>query len=185
MIKLEKEERIYLIKRAHPIVLIFNVLPVLFLLIFVFFLVIYLFFVEIRLPESLNINNFYIVKNLKYYLIILLLFSLPFLWISVFLTIISYYLTFWAITDQKIIYAKFKGLFSVEYSVISYDRIQDITTYIKGILASTLRFGDIRIQTAGTEGQFVMEKIPEPEVVRQVIFENKIDYYKKYAQNSN
>jgi hypothetical protein len=60
-----------------------------------------------------------------------------------------------------------------------------VTTRITGPLESILGFGDLTIETAAMEGKFIMEKIPEPEIVKQIIFETKIDYYKKYGEKSD
>jgi uncharacterized membrane protein YdbT with pleckstrin-like domain len=186
---LENEEKIYTIRRAHPIILFFRIIPFLFISAFVLFLIVYLFYgnVEFKLHEGININpNYlYIIKNLKYYLILLLLLALPFIWLSLFLNIIYYYLTFWIITDRKILFASFRGLFDLKYAALSYDRIQNVTTRITGPLESILGFGDLTIETAAMEGKFIMEKIPEPEIVKQIIFETKIDYYKKYGEKSD
>jgi hypothetical protein len=53
-----------------------------------------------------------------------------------------------------------------------------MTASIKGFLPSLFHFGDLRIQTAAEKGEFILEKIEDPEIVKQVIFEAKIDYQK-------
>jgi hypothetical protein len=53
-----------------------------------------------------------------------------------------------------------------------------MTTSIKGILPSLYHFGNLRIQTAAEKGEFVLDQIEDPELVKQVIFEAKIDYQK-------
>jgi hypothetical protein len=53
-----------------------------------------------------------------------------------------------------------------------------MTAKIKGLLSSIYHFGDLRIQTAAEKGEFLLDQIEDPELVKQVIFEAKIDYQK-------
>jgi uncharacterized membrane protein YdbT with pleckstrin-like domain len=87
-------------------------------------------------------------------------------------------LTYWIITNQRIIEARLIGLFNVQYSSFELDKIQDMTAKIEGLLPSIFRFGDLRIQTAAEKGEFLLDQIEDPELVKQVIFEAKIDYQK-------
>jgi uncharacterized membrane protein YdbT with pleckstrin-like domain len=179
MITLEPQERIHLLKRRHPIVLRFRIFPiisllVLFLLLFFFFL-----FHKISWPKFF-VEHFPQLSTLKLNFIFALLFSLtfPVLWCLIFFEITRYYLTYWIITNQRIIEAKLIGLFNVQYSSIELDKIQDMTAKIKGLLPSIYHFGDLRIQTAAEKGEFLLDQIEDPELVKQVIFEAKIDYQK-------
>jgi hypothetical protein len=61
---------------------------------------------------------------------------------------------------------------------VELDKIQDMTAKIKGFLPSFFHFGDLRIQTAGEKGEFILDQIEDPELVKQVIFEAKFDYQK-------
>lgn len=49
---------------------------------------------------------------------------------------------------------------------------------IKGFLSAIFHFGDLIVQTAAEKGEFIMDQIEDPEIVKQIIFEAKIDYQK-------
>jgi uncharacterized membrane protein YdbT with pleckstrin-like domain len=82
------------------------------------------------------------------------------------------------ITNQRIIETKLIGLFNVYDSSIELDKIQDMTVKINGLLPSLFRFGDLTIETAAEKGEFVLDQIEDPELVKQIIFEAKLDYQK-------
>lgn len=70
------------------------------------------------------------------------------------------------------------GLFNINYVSVEFDKIQDITTSIKGFSASIFHYGDVLIQTAGEKGQFILDKIEDPQIVQKIIFEAKADFQK-------
>ncbi len=78
-----------------------------------------------------------------------------------------------------------KGLFNVSLSSVSLDRIQDLTIYIKGILPSLFRFGDLHIQTAGGFREFIFQQVGEPEILKQVIIEAHRDYQRELERSKN
>ncbi len=179
MIILQQNEKIYLVKRKHEIILKLLIFPFLLLFIVFLFLMLYFFFSEISWPK-LFIEKFPEISKFKLNFIISFIFSLslPVLWTLIFFIITKYYLTYWVVTNQRIIEVKLVGFFNVQYSSIELDKIQDITIRIKGLLPFLLRFGDLRIQTASEKGEFVFDQVGDPEIVKQVIYEAKIDYQK-------
>jgi uncharacterized membrane protein YdbT with pleckstrin-like domain len=178
MIKLQPQERIHLLKRRHPIVLKLQILPPASLL-FLFFFLLCFFSHEISWPQFL-IEKFPEISTIKLNFVFAFLFSLtlPIFWLFIFLEITRYFLTYWVVTNQRIIEARFVGLFNIQYSSVELDKIQDMTAKIKGFLPSFFHFGDLRIQTAGEKGEFILDQIEDPELVKQVIFEAKFDYQK-------
>jgi hypothetical protein len=179
MINLEPTERIYLLKRRHPLVLKLQIFPFLSILILFFISVLFFFFHSIPWPQFL-IEKFPKISTFKLNFIFAFLFSLtlPIFWSLISLEITKYYLTYWVVTNRRIIEARLTGLFNVQYSSIELDKIQDMTTSIKGLLPSLYHFGNLRIQTAAEKGEFILDQIGDPELVKQVIFEAKIDYQK-------
>ncbi len=71
----------------------------------------------------------------------------------------DYYLDMWIVTSQRIIDIEQRGLFSRDVSEIPIDRVQDITIEVHGFFETMLKFGTIRIQTAG-EREFVIHNVP-------------------------
>lgn len=180
MITLEPNERIHLLRRRHQITLIFRIFPLIFILIFFFLLVLFFFFHKISWPEFF-VERFPSISVLKLNFVIAFLFSLtlPIFWTLIFFEITRYYFTYWIITNRRIIEARLVSLFNVQYSSIELDKIQDMTVKVKGILASVYHFGDLRIQTAAEKGEFFLDQIGDPEVVKQAIIEAKFDYQNK------
>lgn len=185
MLKLDLQERMYLIKRRHPVTLKLQIFPLLLIFSLIVLLILILFFQEIKWPEFL-IQQF--PQLLKYRLNILLIFLLslflPIVWSLIFLNIMFFYLTYWVITNQRIIFVQLKGFFNFESVGVFYDKIQDVTVLIKGFFPSFFHFGDVRIQTAGEKGQFFLDSIPEPEITKQVILEAQRDYLKTWQKQS-
>lgn len=82
---------------------------------------------------------------------------------------IDYYLDVWIVTTQRIIHIDHDGLFNRKVSEQRLDRIQDITTEAHGFLQTTMKFGDIRVQTAAETEHFIFKDIKKPEQVAQEI----------------
>lgn len=177
MLKLNPEERIYLLKRRHWIVLFFQLFPFIIFsfLILTFFLFLIFqktflshYLIEI-FPQFLNLNT-------KIFSLFLLSLILPFFWITIFSIITSYHLTYWIVTNQRTIYVKLNGFFNAKYASVFHDRIQDITLTIDGFFPSVFNFGNLKIQTAGESGQFDFDSVSDPEIIKQIILEAKKDY---------
>lgn len=73
---------------------------------------------------------------------------------------LDYYLDVWIITTQRIIDIEQRGLFNREISEISLERVQNVTVEIPGFLATVLKFGNLKIQTAGA-GEFTISKVTD------------------------
>lgn len=186
MILLHQNERIYLIKRKHPILLKLQLFPLVLLFILNLVIIVFLAFSKIQWPVFLMEIFPQLYKyNLKIFLMFVSSLFLPLIWGLIFLVLISYVFTYWVVTNQRVIFAKFKGLFSIEFSEVSYEKIQDISMYIGGFLASWFRFGNIRLQTASEAGQFFMVGVENPEIVKKIIVEAKEDHLQKIYDNKS
>jgi len=177
MLNLLPNERIYLLKRRHYFLFKIQLLPSILLFLSFLFLTLFFLFWKFEIPQFFT-ENFPQLSNLKVNVVLSFLCALmlPILWCLIFFEITRYYLTYWVITNQRIIEARLLGFFNVQYSSVSLDKIQDATISIKGILASILKFGSLRIQTASEKGEFILQDIETPEIVKKIIFEAKRDY---------
>lgn len=90
------------------------------------------------------------------------------LFLFLFLFWMDYYLDMWIITDRRIIDVEQKGLFRRAISEIPLTRVQDVTIEIHGIVETFLKFGTIRIQTAG-EREFTIDNIPRLYEIKDII----------------
>lgn len=80
-----------------------------------------------------------------------------------------YFLNAWVLTNQRIVNIKQRRYFSREVSSLFLSRVQDVTTDVTGVLPSLLGIGDIKVQTASEDVEFVMHGIPRPEHMRDLI----------------
>jgi len=93
------------------------------------------------------------------------------LWMAFFAKWTNYYLDVWYITEKRIIDVNQKTLFHREISSLRFDKIQDITVEVRGLLATFLNYGDIHVQTAAeSSADFLLVKASNPEGVRKLIF---------------
>ena len=92
-----------------------------------------------------------------------------FVWLLLFFLFVDYYLDAWIITSERIIDIEQNGFFARTISEEMLYRIQDVTSEVDGVFPTIFRYGDVHIQTAGTEERFFFHQVPEPEEVRDTI----------------
>jgi hypothetical protein len=91
------------------------------------------------------------------------------IWTGAWGAFTRYFLNAWVLTNKRIVNIKQRRYFSREVSSLFLSRVQDVTTEVTGVLSSLLGIGDIKVQTAGEDVEFVMHGIPHPERMRDVI----------------
>jgi len=185
MITFRPNEKIYLIKRRHLVVLIKSLFPELLIFLVTLILMVSLFFIP--LPSWPDWLTKFIPSLLEFKIRYLLLFLLSFFvlvfWTTIFLVVTNYYLDCWIVTNERTIHTELRGLFSRVLSSINHDRIQDITIDIHGFFPNILRFGDLHIQTAGEFREFVFRQIPDPYKTKDVIFQAQREFLKKMKKD--
>ncbi len=92
-------------------------------------------------------------------------------WLLFFVFWTNYYLDLWVVTDKHVMNLEQKSFFHREVGMIRLDRIQDITVEINGLLRTLLKFGRIRVQSAGEEEEFIMDDIADPDAIKLKIAE--------------
>lgn len=85
---------------------------------------------------------------------------------------LAWFYNVYIITDERIIDVDFNSLLSKNVSYAKIDNIEDITAKTSGALGSIFDFGDVVIQTAGTQGNFEFLNVPHPSKV--VAFLNEL-----------
>jgi len=120
------------------------------------------------LPEQLHFvleNSALFLALFVYTLWVLLL------WVLFFVQWTNYYLDVWYVTNKRIIDIDQKGIFHRQISNIRFDKIQDVSVEVKGIVATFFDFGDIHVQTASEDSKgFFIRHAAYPEVAKKVIF---------------
>lgn len=155
----EDREKVLLVLHRHW----FDILCQFLLIIAMLFLLFGSFFILPRIFPNLmnNINRpfFFFLENLFFLLA----------WIILFLVWVDYYFDVWIVTDQRIVNIEQKGLFSRVVSELELEKIQDITTDVKGVIPTFLNYGDLQVQTAAEEERFQFHNIPDPYEVKNII----------------
>ncbi|NTW26732.1 MAG: PH domain-containing protein [Candidatus Moranbacteria bacterium] len=93
------------------------------------------------------------------------------LWIYSFLIWVDYYFDIWIITTERIVNIEQKGMFTRTVSELRFSRIQDITTEVIGFLPTVINFGDVKVQTAAEEGEFIFRTVSDPYHIKNIIME--------------
>jgi hypothetical protein len=75
------------------------------------------------------------------------------------------------ITDLRIIDIDQKGLFKRIVSETTFDKVQDVTYAIIGIVATSLDYGSVNVQTAAAEGKIELDHVPHPRKAQEIILE--------------
>jgi membrane protein YdbS with pleckstrin-like domain len=73
------------------------------------------------------------------------------------------------VTNQRIIRLNQLGMFNREISEAEIDRIQEISTDIKGPIHTLLNFGTIRIKTASDESRVDLVNVVDPYDIQQEV----------------
>ncbi len=92
-------------------------------------------------------------------------------WMTLFVQWTNYYLDVWYITQKRIIDVEQRGLFHRHVSNLRFDKIQDISIEVRGVLAHLFKFGDVHVQTAGQDSsEFIIRHASHPEKIREAVF---------------
>jgi hypothetical protein len=151
----EKDELVIMLLRRHPFVVMMPLGFVGFLALapILIFVVFYSYIVN-------SYMNIFLFLSSLYYM---------FLWLIAFYLLTMYVLNTVIITNKRIIDRDQHGFFDQKVSELHLYRVQDATVYTKGIIPTTLRYGDVIVQTAGMEQKFIFHEVPHPESVKASI----------------
>ena len=81
----------------------------------------------------------------------------------------TYYMDIWVVTNRRIIDIDYQRLFDRNIAMLRLDRVQDVTTQVTGVLGTLLKYGSVIVQTAGSDKEFVIDQISDPESLRNAI----------------
>ena len=91
------------------------------------------------------------------------------LWLFLCIEWTDYYLDVWFVTDRRIIDVEQMGVFHRRISSLRFDKIQDVTVEVIGVVAEMLHFGDLSVQTAGENREFVIRGVANPIKAKEMI----------------
>jgi len=97
---------------------------------------------------------------------------------------IMYYFDSFIITDLRIIDIDQHGLFKRTVSETTFDRVQDVTYSIIGMVATTLNFGTVNVATASATTKIELDHVPHPRKVHEIILEAQRVFKTKHPDMS-
>lgn len=157
LLNLREGEEIVKIIRRYPLTLFFKILLVLVLILLPFFLMFLLF--------SWGIWGAAIF--------LIVLFVGIFYGLRIF--IIWYYNTS-IITNYRVIDFDQQGFFEKTVSGITYDKIQDVSYYQRGICQTLFKYGSVQLQIANTSTKIKLRYVRRPAEVNELILQLQNDY---------
>ncbi len=83
----------------------------------------------------------------------------------------TYMLDMWVVTSRRLIDIDYARMFDRNIAVLDLSNIQDVTTHVDGLFASTLGYGSVVVQTSAAGKEFVIDQIAGPEELRSVIMQ--------------
>lgn len=86
-------------------------------------------------------------------------------WTSFFYAWTREYFDVWHVTNMRIIAISQKEIFTRDEAFMELSRIQDVFFEKDGFLSTVLGYGKLRVQSAGTLQEFVIEDIQDVEAV--------------------
>ncbi|MFZ2154443.1 MAG: PH domain-containing protein [Candidatus Moraniibacteriota bacterium] len=96
------------------------------------------------------------------------------IWIYAFIIWIDFYFDVWIITNERIVNIEQKALFIRTISELKFEKIQDVSINIVGLIPTILNYGDVHVQTAGTTERFLFHKVPDPQKIKGLVMNMQV-----------
>lgn len=146
------DEEVMLVVRAHPIVL----LPPIINSLFLFFILVFL---------NFFIPSFLTVAQIVYFNVAGLVFILNYMWFF----FINWHYNMGIITNQRVVDVDFHLIQYKETTYTKLSHIEDVTAKSGGFMGNLFNFGNLFIQTAGSEVNTEFINIPHPSSVAKIM----------------
>lgn len=106
------------------------------------------------------------------------------LWYVLFYTLTMYSLDTWIVTNLRIIDSRQHGFFNRVVAELSLGNIQDVSFNIEGAVPTMMNYGDVHVQTAGSEKYFHFVSIANPQEVKDHIMQITDEFRKKNPEHT-
>lgn len=163
------DESILLFLRSHLITNLFWVLATIFLI----FLPI---IIAIILP-TLNINIF--SPNIARFAIVYILFYYLIVFSYAFVNFLHWFYVVFMVTTQQVVDIDYSDIVVHHVAVTSLSQVQDAKYTQSGFIPTLLNYGNIFVQTAGTQPNFEESSVPKPREATHIIGDVIGKYQKK------
>ena len=166
MLRINLNENVLAVYRRHWIILLWEIFIIVLLGLFILL-------IEIVAKKFVPGAFEYPWKQIFFWIIILFYQAL---WIAFFTRFADYWLDAWILTNERIIDIEQKGLFSREVSEFKLDKIQDVSVDVSGVIQTLFHYGNVQVQTAGFEREFVFKTVPNPQNIKNQILRAHDEY---------
>lgn len=82
---------------------------------------------------------------------------------------LNWFFNVYIITNQRVVDIDFYNLIYKEVSDTKIDKVQDVTYKMGGVIRTLFNYGDVFIQTAGTHPNFEFLAVPQPNRVAKIL----------------
>lgn len=88
-----------------------------------------------------------------------------------FLNFLYWFFNVYIVTNERLVDVDWYSVVNRDMKFADLTSIQDVTAGQFGVLAGIFDFGDVKIETAGTEPNIIFAKVPHPQIVSKKIQE--------------
>lgn len=155
----DKEEKIILLLRRHPITNVGWILIA---------------FLMILAPLVLTFFPVFNLLPVRYQLVTIMTWYLL-TTAFVFEEFLSWFFNVYIVTDERIFDVDFVNLVYREITDANIDQIQDVTVRVGSVVRTLFGYGDIIIQTASEIPQIEFDAVPRPDEVARVLRELRVE----------
>lgn len=145
-------EKVILTLRAHPFTQIWWTINSFILLVVVILL-------NFILPSFLNLKQILIFD----------LFGLAITGSYFWFNFLGWYFNVGIITDERVVDIDFNSVLYKEVTIALLDKVEDVTSKAGGFFSSVFDYGNVFVQTAGTEANIEFMLVPKPSMVVEII----------------
>ncbi|MFH0773706.1 MAG: hypothetical protein V1922_05350 [bacterium] len=154
------EEEVLLSLRAHPIILVPTFVNSIVMVILIFF-------------SSFILGQFLTLPQLIYTMVFFFFATFVYFWFQ----IINWYFNIGIVTNKQIVDVDFSALSYRNVTRTELTHIEDITVKVSGFISSIFDYGNVFVQTAGSEINTEFMQVPHPARAAHIIQ----DILKQYA----
>lgn len=154
-----KDEVIHLFLRRHVAT---NIPWIIFSFILVIIPIVLAPFFEFVIPFAQLLSTGMVIVIVGFYYLVV--FGL-----AIFANFINWYFNVYIVTNERLVDVDFINIIYREVSSTRLNLIQDVTVKTGGVVRAIFDYGDVLIQTAGTEVNFDFHAVPHPQLVAREI----------------
>ncbi|MFA6028116.1 MAG: PH domain-containing protein [Patescibacteria group bacterium] len=91
------------------------------------------------------------------------------IWLLYIHEYVDYHLDIWVLTNKRVVSIEQEGLFKRTTAELTLNKIQDVSSEIRGKVQTFLNFGNVYVKTASDNQRFVFEEVAKPQEVARIV----------------